>query len=404
MSVWSAAQPRACFPLLTQQSELIWLDSAATTQKPLAVLDAERAFYEQINANVHRGAHRLGHAATEAFEAARSSVAHFINSPSRQQVVFTRGATEAINLVAHSWGGSQLQAGDEILISMLEHHADIVPWQMLAARTGAMVKPIPLTDALELDLDALAAMLSPRTRLVCVTAMSNVLGTRPPLSRIIAMAHAVGARVLVDAAQALAHDVIDVQALDADFLVFSAHKVFGPTGIGALWARMELLEAMPPWQGGGEMIARVSFDGTTYAPPPLRFEAGTPAFAQAVGFAAALNWLQQQDRSAIAAHETALYQQLAAGIAHIDGVHILGAPHDKGPIASLAFATAHPYDVAQFLDNADIAVRVGNHCAEPLMQALQQHGTLRVSIAAYNSAHDITRLLAVLAETLELLA
>ena len=404
-SHWSATQPRAAFPLLDSQPGLVWLDSAATTQKPAVVLQAEREFYQQINANVHRGAHRLGHAATEAFENARTSVARFIHAPSRLEVVFTRGATEAINLVAHSWGGSQIGAGDEILVSWLEHHANIVPWQMLAQRTGAIIRPIPLAADGSLDMAAYTRLLGPRTRLVCVTAMSNVLGTKPPLTEMIQAAHAHGARVLVDAAQALAHEEINVQTPGADFMVFSAHKLFGPTGIGALWARAEILASMPPWQGGGEMIAHVSLtEGTTYALPPLRFEAGTPAFAQAVGFAAALDWLGQQDRAAMAAHENALYQQLATGITQLDGVQILGPALNKGPIASLAFTHAHPYDVAQFLNDADIAVRVGNHCAEPLMQALGQHGTLRVSIAAYNSADDIARFLTTLADTLELLA
>ncbi|MDR3428633.1 cysteine desulfurase [Silvimonas sp.] len=396
---------RAQFPLLQANPELVYLDNAATTQKPLAMLDAERRFYETMNANVHRGGHRLGHAATEAYEAARITVARFINAASAGEIVFTRGATEAINLVAYSWGGSTLKPGDEILLSTLEHHANIVPWQLIAQTTGAVIRAIPLLDDGQIDMAAYQALLSPRTRLVGISQMSNALGVCPPLAQIIPTAHAVGASVLVDGAQAIAHQEIDVQALGADFYVFSGHKVFGPTGIGVLWARADILEQMPPWQGGGEMIERVSFAGTTFAPAPRRFEAGTPAFAQTIALAAALDWLRGQDRPAIAVHESALYRQLAAGIDQINGVRILGTATGKGPIASLVFSHAHPYDVAQFLDERDIAVRVGNHCAGPLMQSLGlNNGTLRISIAAYNTAAQIDLLLSTLNETLELLA
>lgn len=394
---------RAAFPLLAANPELVWLDNAATTQKPRVVLDAERRFYEESNANVHRGGHRLGYAATEAYEAARQTVARFINA-NAQEVVFTRGATEAINLVAYSWGGSELKAGDEILLSTLEHHANIVPWQLVAQRTGAVIRPIPLQEDGQIDMTAFADLLGPRTRLVAISQMSNALGVCPPLEQMIAAARAVGACVLVDGAQGIAHQGVDVAALGADFYVFSGHKVFGPTGIGVLWGRAELLAQMPPWQGGGEMIERVSFDGTTFAPAPRRFEAGTPAFAQTVALAAALDWLAGQDRLAIAQHETALYQQLADGITYLDGVRIVGTAPGKGPIASLVFGRAHPYDVAQFLDERDIAVRVGNHCAGPLMQSLGlSQGTLRVSLALYNTTADIDALLAALEDTLELL-
>ncbi|GGP19275.1 aminotransferase class V-fold PLP-dependent enzyme [Silvimonas iriomotensis] len=399
----SSLPDRASFPLLAANPDLVWLDNAATTQKPGVVLDAERRFYEESNANVHRGGHRLGYAATEAYEAARNTVARFINA-SAQEIVFTRGATEAINLVAYSWGGSQLKAGDEIILSTLEHHANIVPWQLIAQRTGAVIRPIPLQEDGQIDMTAFASLLGPRTRMVAISQMSNALGVCPPLEQIIEAARSVGARVLVDGAQGIAHQAVDVAALGADFYVFSGHKVFGPTGIGVLWGRAELLADMPPWQGGGEMIERVSFAGTTFAPAPRRFEAGTPAFAQTVALAAALEWLSAQDRPAIARHEAALYQQLAEGIRYLDGVRIVGNAPDKGPIASLVFGRAHPYDVAQFLDERDIAVRVGNHCAGPLMQSLGlSQGTLRVSLALYNTSADIERLLAALQDTLELL-
>lgn len=401
--MFDAPALRAQFPVFSREPALIYLDNAATTQKPICVLDAERAFYETANANVHRASYRLAAAATEAFESARASVARFLNAGDPAQIIFTRGATEAINLVAHSWGAS-LQAGDEILVSTLEHHANIVPWQMLAARSGAIVKAIPVLASGELDLAAFSALLSSKTRLVAMTQASNAIGTMPELAQIIASAHAAGARVLIDGAQAVAHAPVDVQALDADFYVFSGHKVYGPTGIGVLYAKAELLEKMPPWMGGGEMIDRVSFSGTTFANPPSRFEAGTPPIAQAVGLAAALDWLQTLDRSALSAHEEALRCQLETLLASMNGVRIIGSAGNKAPLVSLAFDSAHPFDVAQFLDARDIAVRVGHHCAQPLFAALNESGSLRVSFAAYNIASEVEAFITALADTLELLA
>jgi len=395
---------RAQFPLLARTPALIYLDNAATTQKPLQVLDAERHFYETANANVHRGSHRLAVAATDAFENARSSVAHFLNARSSNEIVFTRGATEAINLVAHSWGAANLQAGDEILLSTLEHHANIVPWQMLATRCGAIIKPIQLLRDGSLDLEHFHSLLSNKTKLVGLTHISNAIGSELPIAELINSAHHYGAKVLVDGAQAVAHKIIDVQALNADFYVFSSHKAYGPTGIGALWARSEILSSMPPWQGGGEMIERVSFSQTSYAEAPARFEAGTPAIAQTIGFAAALDWLQAQDRVAIAQHEHLLRLQLELGLSQIEGIRLIGNALQKGPVVSMAFTHAHPYDVAQFLDAREIAVRVGNHCAQPLLASLGLSGTLRASFAAYNTHNDIDTLLAALSETLELLA
>ncbi|MBS1154635.1 MAG: cysteine desulfurase [Proteobacteria bacterium] len=395
---------RADFPLLARNPGLIYFDNAATAQKPACVLDAERAYYETANANVHRAAHRLAVAATEAFEGARATVARFLNATNPDEIVFTRGTTEAINLVAQSWGRAQLRAGDEILLTELDHHANIVPWQLLAQQTGAVIRAVRVLADGTLDLAHFHELLSPRTRLVGCTLASNAIGTMPPVAQIIAAAHAQGAKVLLDAAQAVAHQVVDVQKLGADFCVFSGHKVYGPTGIGALWCRCEILEAMPPWQGGGEMIDQVSFAGSTFAPAPTRFEAGTPPIAQAVGLAAALDWLMAQDRNAIALHENGLRDRLEAGLGAIPGVQVFGTAPDKVPLTAMTFTQAHPYDVAQFLDARDIAVRVGSHCAQPLLAALGVPALLRVSFAAYNTPEEVDRFLAALPEILELLA
>ncbi len=395
---------RADFPLLQRNPDLVYFDNAATTQKPACVLNAERSYYETANANVHRASHRLAVAATEAFEGARATVARFLNAASPDEVIFTRGATEAINLVAQSWGRAQLKPGDEILLTELEHHANIVPWQLLAQQTGAVVRAVRILPDGGLDLAHFHEQLSARTRLVGCTLSSNAIGIMPPVAEIIQAAHMQGAKVLLDAAQAVAHQFVDTRALDADFCVFSGHKVYGPTGIGALWARADLLVSMPPWQGGGEMIERVSFASSTFAAPPARFEAGTPPIAQAVGLAAALDWLMAQDRAAITLHETSLRQRLEAGLQQIDGVRIYGSAVAKAPMSALAFEQAHPFDVAQFLDSRDIAVRVGSHCAQPLLAALDVPALLRVSLAAYNTAEEVERFLLALEEILEWLA
>lgn len=395
---------RSAFPLLVRNPGLVYVDNAATTHKPVCVLEAERNFYETANANVHRAAHRLAVAATDAFENARTTVARFLNAASPDEIIFTRGATEAINLVAQSWGRAQIKPGDEILLTELEHHANIVPWQLLAQETGARIRAVRIRPDGSLDLDHFHAQLSCRTRLVGCTLASNAIGTVPPIADIISAAHGHGALVLLDAAQAVAHQWVDMQQLDADFCVFSGHKVYGPTGIGVLWARAQLLSAMPPWQGGGEMIDRVSFAGTTFAAPPARFEAGTPPIAQAVGLAAALDWLMRQDRNAIARHETALRQRLETGLQRIAGVRLYGEAGNKAPLSALSFTTAHPFDVAQFLDSRDIAVRVGSHCAQPLLAALDVPALLRISFAAYNTAEEVDRILASLEEILEWLA
>ncbi|AOX99247.1 aminotransferase class V-fold PLP-dependent enzyme [Jeongeupia sp. USM3] len=400
---FSAARIRDEFPVFRHHPDLVYLDNAATTHKPATVLDAERTFYETANANVHRAAHRLGSAATDAFEGARTRIAAHLNAAHADEIVFTRGTTEAINLAAYSWGRANLRPGDVVLLSTLEHHANIVPWQLVAQQTGAVVRPVPLGADGQLDPDAYQALLARGVKLVGLTQCSNATGVQPPLAAMIAAAKAAGATVLVDGAQGIAHDGVDVQALGADFYAFSGHKAYGPTGIGALWARRELLAQMPPWQGGGEMIERVSFDGTTFAEPPFRFEAGTPPIAQAVGLAAALGWLANLDRDALLAHELALRDRFEAGLAGLDDVRILGAGAPRGAISALTFDGIHPYDVAQFLDGYGVAARVGQHCAGPLHQALGIAGSLRFSFAAYNTDADVDTALAALASTLELL-
>ncbi|WP_273428756.1 aminotransferase class V-fold PLP-dependent enzyme [Chitinibacter tainanensis] len=391
------------FPLLGHYPELIYLDNAATTQKPRCVLDAERAYYETSNANVHRGAHRLAVAATEAYEDARDTVARFINAASSDEIIFTRGATEALNLLANTVG-MLLSPGDEIIVSTLEHHANLVPWQMLAERRQLSILPLGITASGEIDLTALATLLArPRARLLAISHASNAIGSVQDIQAICDMSHQHNCLIAVDGAQAVAHLPVDVQALGCDMYVFSGHKVYAPTGIGVAYIRDELLQRIPPWQGGGEMIETVAFSGTRYAAPPGHLEAGTPPIAQAVGLAAALTWLAQQDRAALLAHETALHQQLEDGLRAIPGVVIHGQAAHKLSLSALTFGHVHPYDVAQFLDAQQIAVRVGHHCAQPLQQALGISSSLRISLAAYNTADDVARCLAVLAETLDML-
>ncbi|WP_373975288.1 cysteine desulfurase [Chitinibacter sp. SCUT-21] len=394
---------RAQFPIFANHPDLVYLDNAATTQKPRMVLDAERYYYEHQNANVHRGAHRLAVAATDAFEEARATIANFINAQSADEIIFTRGTTEAINLIANTYG-QNLQAGDEIIVSTLEHHANIVPWQMLAQRSGAQIRQLHLTAAGEVDLNQLEELLlNNKAKLLAISHASNAIGSIQNIKKICDLSHKYYCHVLVDGAQAIAHLQVDVQDLDCDFYVFSAHKAYGPTGIGAAFIRAAILEDLPPWQGGGEMIDRVSFSGTTYAPAPQRLEAGTPAISQAVGFAAAVNWLSQQDRSAIWAYESALHQQLEHGLRQIEQVNIHGQAKSKVSLSSMTFNGAHHYDVAQFLDERGIAVRTGHHCAQPLIHQLGLTGTLRVSLALYNTTDDVQRFLSALSETLEIL-
>ncbi|RQM52646.1 aminotransferase class V-fold PLP-dependent enzyme [Aeromonas caviae] len=390
---------RGQFPALAQEVNghpLVYLDNAATTQKPQAVLDAINHYYRADNANVHRAAHAMSGRATRAFEDARKTVARFINAPRSHEVIWTRGTTEAINLVAQSWGMSELRAGDEIVLSTLEHHANVVPWQLVAQRTGAVIRVIPLDERGDLDIAAYLALLGPRTRLVSVAHVSNALGTVNPVKEMVAAAKAVGALSLIDGAQAVAHLEVDVQAIGCDFYAFSGHKLYGPTGIGVLWGSTELLERMPPWQAGGEMIDRVSFSGTTFNTLPFKFEAGTPHIAGAIGLAAAIGFVMEQDRRLLASHEAVLTDYLVAGLRQVPGLRLVGEPGQRAGAVSFLLEDIHPQDAATLLDMQGIALRVGHHCAMPLMESLGIGGTMRASLACYNNRDDVDALLAAL--------
>ena len=394
---------RQDFPILHQQVNghpLVYLDNAATTQKPNAVIDAIANYYREDNSNVHRGAHTLADRATAKFEAARITVARFINAPvingSAKQILWTRGTTESINLVAASWGRSQLNAGDRVLVSAMEHHSNIVPWQMVAQEKGATVEPIPVDASGTLDLPAFVAMLDERVKMVSVGQVSNALGTINPVEDIIRLAHAVGAKVLVDGAQAVSHWPVDVQALDCDFYAFSAHKVFGPTGLGVLYGKLDLLESMPPYQGGGEMIETVSFACTTYNQLPYKFEAGTPDISGAIGLAAAIDYLNQLDRRAAAAHEQALLRYAEDKARATDGIRLVGTAGNKTSVMSFLLEGAHPHDLGMLLDKQGVAVRTGNHCAQPLMDQFGIPGTVRASFSFYNTFAEVDRLFAAL--------
>jgi len=377
---------RAEFPILSRSvhgKPLIYLDSAASAQKPRAVIEAMSQAMTTSYSNVHRGLHTLANETTDAYEAARRSVARLLNADTNQ-IVFTKGATEAINLVAAGLGHS-IQPGAEILLSQMEHHANIVPWHFLRERHGAVLRFVPVDDDGVLDMAALEAMLGPRTRMVAITHISNVLGTINPVRRIADLAHAVGAQVLIDGCQGIAHETVDVQALDADFYVFSGHKLYGPTGIGALYGKSDALAALPPYQGGGEMISSVSEDAITYADPPHRFEAGTPPILEAIGLGAAINWLETQDRQAIVAHEKALYVRAVEILGDYNWLKIIGQAFDKAAIMSFSVEGAHAHDVAQILDRYGVAVRAGTHCAEPLMRRFGLTSSARASFALYNT-------------------
>jgi cysteine desulfurase/selenocysteine lyase len=391
---------RAEFAILSRRigdRPLVYLDSAASAQKPEIVIQAMTDLMRHSYANVHRGLHTLANETTELYENARESVARFIGAASAE-VVFTRGATEALNLVAAGLGAG-MSEGDEILLTEMEHHANIVPWHFLRERKGVVLRFAPIHEDGALDLEALERMISPRTRVVSLVHMSNVLGTVNPVAKVAALARAAGAVTVVDACQSVVHAPLDVAALGADFVAFSGHKLYGPTGIGVLWGRSERLAALPPWQGGGEMIDRVDFDHITYADPPLRFEAGTPAIIEAIGLGAAVKWLEGLDRPAIAAHEHALYEAAAAGLSGINGARILGTTRDKGAILSFTLEGAHAHDVAQLLDRYGVAVRAGAHCAEPLMRRLGVSSSLRASFALYNTRQEVDAFLDALDRT-----
>ncbi|MGV8929996.1 MAG: aminotransferase class V-fold PLP-dependent enzyme [Brevundimonas sp.] len=381
---------RAQFPILSRQVNgrpLVYLDSAASAQKPRAVIEALTAAMEHSYANVHRGLHTLANETTEAFEQARETVARFLNAESPDQIVWTKGGTEAINLVAAGLGQT-LQPGDEIVVTQMEHHANIVPWHMLRERRGVVLKWAPVRDDGALDMEALAGLIGPRTRLVAVTHMSNVLGTVNDVRAMADLAHAAGALILVDGCQGAVHCAPDVQALDADFYVFTGHKLYGPTGIGGLYGKRAPLEALPPWQGGGEMIATVTEDAVTYAGIPHRFEAGTPPILEAIGLGAALEWFMRFDREAVAAHEQALYQHARDRLAGMTWFREIGTAEGKGAILTFTVEGAHAHDIAQVMDRYGVAVRAGLHCAEPLAKRFGLTSSARASFALYNTTED----------------
>jgi len=387
---------RADFPILQRPvngHRLVYLDNAATAQKPATVIEAIDRYYRETNANIHRGIHTLAERATAQYEGARERVRAFIGAAESREIVFTRGTTEAINLVAQSYLRPRLQPGDEIIVSQMEHHSNIVPWQLVAEQTGAILRVIPITDDGELDLDTYAELLGERTRLVAVGHVSNALGTVNPVAAMIRSAHAHDVPVLIDGAQAVPHMAVDVQALDADFFAFSGHKMFGPTGIGALYARADILEDMPPWQGGGEMITKVSFEKTEYNIIPHRFEAGTPHIAGAIGLAAAIDYLEGIGMERIADHETDVLAYAHRRARDVSGLRIIGTAREKAGVLSFVIEGVHPNDLGTLIDQEGVAIRTGHHCAMPVMERFGVTATARASFALYNSTDDVDRLI-----------
>jgi cysteine desulfurase/selenocysteine lyase len=403
-SHYDVAKIRNDFPILARTvrgKRLVYLDNAATTQKPRQVIDRLVRYYTEENSNVHRGVHFLSELATVEYENARGVVQRFLNAASLKEVVFTRGTTESINLVMQSWGRTNVGAGDEVLISAIEHHSNIVPWQMLAQEKGATVRVIPVNDEGELLIDEYERMLNPRVKLVAVGHASNALGTINPLRRIIDAAHANGSLVLVDGAQGVPHIGVDVQALGADFYAFSGHKVYGPTGIGVLWGREALLEAMPPWQGGGDMILSVTYEKTTYNALPYKFEAGTPNIEGVVGLAAALQYVSAIGLKAIAEYEHGLQVYASQKLSEIDGLRLIGTAREKAAVISFVLEGVHPHDIGTILDREGIAIRTGHHCAQPLMMRFNVPATGRASFGLYNTVEEADALVAGLHEVIE---
>ncbi len=383
---------RTQFPILDQEvngKRLIYFDNAASSQTEAKVVEALKGFYEKDHANIHRGIHTLAERSTTAYENTRNRVRTFINAGEISEVIFTKGTTESINLVAHSWGSANLQEGDEILISQLEHHSNIVPWQLAAEKVGAIVKVIPINDSGEILLEEYKDLLGEKTKIVAVNYISNSLGTINPVHELIAEARSVGAITMIDAAQAAPHVQIDVQALDCDFLAFSSHKMYGPTGVGVLYGKRKLLEDMPPYQGGGEMIKEVSFTGTTYNEIPYKFEAGTPNIGDVIAFREAMNFIEAVGYNAIQAHEQSLLDHATSQIAVIPGVKIIGSSGSKASVLSFVVDKIHPYDIGQLLDSRGIAVRTGHHCTQPLMDFFGIEGTIRASFSVYNTIEEI---------------
>jgi cysteine desulfurase/selenocysteine lyase len=391
-AVLDVARVRADFPILRREvhgKPLVYLDNAATAQKPRQVLDALTAYYTGQNANVHRGVHLLSQVATDAYEAARETVRSFFNASSVQEIVFTRNSTEGINLVAHAFGAARVDEGDEVLITAMEHHSNIVPWQLLCQRAGARLRVAPIDDRGELLLDDLDAMIGPRTRIVAVAHMSNALGTINPIEQIVGFAHAKGAAVLVDGSQAAYHMPVDVRALDCDFYVATGHKLYGPTGIGVLYGKASLLESLPPFLGGGDMIRSVTFEQSTWNDLPHKFEAGTPNIAGAIGLAAALDYIRSVGLTAIAQHEQELLTYATSVVSEIPGVRLIGTARNKASVVSFVMGEVHPHDIGTIVDREGVAIRTGHHCAQPVMERFGIPATARASVAMYNTREEI---------------
>ncbi|MBK1880146.1 cysteine desulfurase [Pelagicoccus mobilis] len=396
------AHVRADFPILQRQvhgKPLVYLDNAASTQKPQHVIDTINRYYANENSNIHRGVHLLSTEATGAYEEARGKIARFLNAADDSEIVFTRGTTESVNLVAHSFVEPRLQPGDEILISAMEHHANIVPWQLLCERTGAKLKVIPVTDDVDLDLSTFDELLNERTKFLSLTYVSNAIGTVNDVKPLLAQAKAQGVPTLLDAAQAVQHMPVDVQELGCDFLVLSGHKIYGPTGIGALYGRRELLDGMRPYQGGGDMISHVTFEGSTFKEPPSRFEAGTPHIEGAIGLGAAVDYLSGVGLEAIHDYESQLIDYAVAKLSEVDGLRIIGNPRNRSGAISFTMGEAHPHDIGTVLDTEGVAIRSGHHCCEPLMQRLGVPATARASFSLYNTPEDVDTLAAALKKT-----
>ena len=406
-SAFDVQRIRQDFPILNQKihgKPLVYLDNAATTQKPQAVIDAMVRSYAEDNANIHRGVHLLSERATRAYEEARVKVQTFLNAPDAREVIFVRGTTEAINLVAQTFGRANIGKGDEVLVTEMEHHSNIVPWQLICEEKGAQLKVIPITDSGELRMDLLDSLLTDRTRMVAVVHVSNSLGTINPIAAIVEKAHARGIPVLVDGAQAVAHMPVDVQALGCDFYAMSGHKLFGPTGIGVLWGRLPLLEKMPPYQGGGDMISAVSFARTTYNVVPNKFEAGTPNIAGSVGLGAAIDYLKGIDIAAMQAYEDELLAYGTKALSAVPGIRLIGTASKKASILSFVMEDVHPHDIGTILDQQGVAIRTGHHCTQPLMERLCVPATARASLALYNTKEEIDALVGALARVREIFA
>jgi cysteine desulfurase/selenocysteine lyase len=403
-SAFDVARVRADFPILGERvhgKPLVYLDSANTSQKPQSVIDAMDAYYRHTNSNIHRATHVLSERATALYEGARAKASAFVNAPDPHSIVFTKGTTDGINLVAQSYGRSTLKPGDEVLISWLEHHSNIVPWQLVCEQTGATLRVVPINEAGEIDRGAYASLLSPRTKIVALGHVSNALGTINPVREMTAQARAAGAVVLIDGAQAIPHLAVDVQALDCDFYAFSSHKMFGPTGVGVLYGRPALLEAMPPYQGGGDMIASVTFEKTTYNVVPYKFEAGTPNIGGVAGFGAAIDYLAAIDREAALAHEDAVLEYASESVRRIAGARIVGEASRKTAVLSFVLDGVHPHDAGTILDTEGVAVRTGQHCAQPVMDRFGITATIRASLAIYNTREDIDALVRALQKVKE---